>query len=602
MAKKQNQTEVIKSYALEVDAVIKQSSAIKEQLRTHLERFCNAVEQRFEIIVPISEKEVEKRENFPIPARIRKIKNPKDQRTPKENALIEQFHKDCNDPGECPGEGYKLGNEFYCSEYIKNCPEHIGVRCWLPLEPVNPIGWFPKFDDTSWYENYYDSLTTEQENIRNAVVLAAVHDYGCTGAMEIKDRIIFKDKTYAGKYFERDKFLWHLWLKINDTELYTYLAETALRDIKADLIENDYQKKSEPEKQETEKKQSYTDFLLDMAGQIHPLIRDHKQRFSEQVEQFLSLCREWNHIHEENQRAALENEYLRIPRDMDDYMKPSEIPADYKHHSINDFDWFTIPDGVKWDFWGKPLPFNPLDALIPDEFESLFDASLKHKTKLEKYNNSQEPKDHIFLSNEEELRQSYFLLAVIHANKGSVGAIVNKNDEIAVKVWSWFSNLENANRYWKWWNELKNTVETALDDVKADLEKTIKFTGQKAINELYKHAEELWSMYPFREGKIKAYYFDQNTPQYGFVSPLTTKQIQDIETILESSLELSTLRAFLVQKCHESNLDGLAWRDILCHFQRYNHEQEEIQTQESSIKKISTWTPPKRIYRCKDNR
>ncbi len=95
---------------------------------------------------------------------------------------------------------------------------------------------------------------------------------------------------------------------------------------------------------------------------------------------------------------------------------------------------------------------------------------------------------------------------------------------------------------------------------------------------LKKELFEIWPMYPFREGKIKAYYSPGEGPRYGATSPLTDKQIADIENVIRCPLELSALRAFLEQNCNVTQLESLTWRDILRHFQRYyadNHKPGE---------------------------
>lgn len=254
MAKKQKLEEptkkTIETYALAVEKAIGRNPDVKRKLQADLKRFCDAVERRFEIIRPVCE-EAKKRKKISIPARIRNIlKKPESQRNRKEEKLIKQFEETLNNPGNPPGEGFKLGSEWICSQYINGYREHFAVRCWLPVEPPNPFGWFPGFDDSSWYTNYFDSLTKEQENIRNAVVLSVVHDYGWDKGMRVKDRIIFKGTKYTGRYFRRDEFILDLWRRIHYPELwerYRHILEAAGNGLKTIETTGGQKKRSDEE-------------------------------------------------------------------------------------------------------------------------------------------------------------------------------------------------------------------------------------------------------------------------------------------------------------------------------------------------------------------
>ena len=88
---------------------------------------------------------------------------------------------------------------------------------------------------------------------------------------------------------------------------------------------------------------------------------------------------------------------------------------------------------------------------------------------------------------------------------------------------------------------------------------------------LKRHGQEYWSLRPFAEGKIRAIYFDGNTPKYGIGTPFTQKQIDDIERITQCSLdEIKSLRAFLSQNCNVNQFDDLTQRGFLRHIQRYS--------------------------------
>jgi hypothetical protein len=86
--------------------------------------------------------------------------------------------------------------------------------------------------------------------------------------------------------------------------------------------------------------------------------------------------------------------------------------------------------------------------------------------------------------------------------------------------------------------------------------------------------KEFWSMYPFRErkgkGEIKAIYFNDTLPEYGTIRPITQKQIDDIERIMQCPLEIEPLRAFLSQNCNVTQFDNLTWDDILHQFRRFS--------------------------------
>ncbi len=111
---------------------------------------------------------------------------------------------------------------------------------------------------------------------------------------------------------------------------------------------------------------------------------------------------------------------------------------------------------------------------------------------------------------------------------------------------------------------------------------TDKNNQKSQFNELFQALQDRcgfiyhYPVYPFRAGYIcklvSKEEFSKRVKKFRARKPLSPKQIQDIESVLECPLEISSLRAFLKQKCHVANLETLTWPDILSHSDFYLRE------------------------------
>ena len=107
----------------------------------------------------------------------------------------------------------------------------------------------------------------------------------------------------------------------------------------------------------------------------------------------------------------------------------------------------------------------------------------------------------------------------------------------------------------------------------------LNLTPEQAVDEIIKGCVEngyceIWSEYPFKEGKISSYYAPGQHPKYGMTKPITPEQLRDIEKIL-GPLTLAKLRVFLTENFYIAELNSLTWDEILLYFQRFVKRQNQ---------------------------
>jgi len=119
----------------------------------------------------------------------------------------------------------------------------------------------------------------------------------------------------------------------------------------------------------------------------------------------------------------------------------------------------------------------------------------------------------------------------------------------------------------------------------------LNLTPEQAVGEIIKGCIEngyceIWSEYPFKEGKISSYYAPGQHPKYGMTKPITPEQLNDVEKIL-GPLTLPKLRVFLTENFNIADLNCLTWDELLLYFQRFVRRQTQ---QTKSAKSISGQT------------
>ncbi len=195
-----------------VDELITDSANL-HYFRSQIKRLCDLVERRAQAIKPLMErahryqnKEDTIRKNTEI-SRFYHV--PQCERTTEQQErvdLIEQ-EQDKELKNACPGDGYILRTEpLSLGGYYKF---EAGFRWWLPLEPPNPLVWFPGCEKyLSPVHRESELMMPDDERMRDAVILAVVHNWGCSSLhTKVKGRTVYSDLPYNGRFFERDKFL-----------------------------------------------------------------------------------------------------------------------------------------------------------------------------------------------------------------------------------------------------------------------------------------------------------------------------------------------------------------------------------------------------------
>ena len=241
--------------------------SVRKQLREQIDRFCEMVENRIEIIRPIikeaykrhtdpeirkqaAQKQVDKLKNAikeynkPLPNgqeiefidravqekyrflvdewdKIEKHFNKK-KKTPKMAKRIADYNymRDSLGPMAMvpvsdllkeegpPGDGYLFGyeNDDYCKETV----EGNGYLYWYPSEPPNPIEWFPYFKVCGG-KLEFRQMKPDEEFMVKSVTLASIHDEERIRDDRYTSQLIYRNEPYTGQYFDRDEFLKMLW-------------------------------------------------------------------------------------------------------------------------------------------------------------------------------------------------------------------------------------------------------------------------------------------------------------------------------------------------------------------------------------------------------
>lgn len=114
--------------------------------------------------------------------------------------------------------------------------------------------------------------------------------------------------------------------------------------------------------------------------------------------------------------------------------------------------------------------------------------------------------------------------------------------------------------------------------MKQDVEQStpITITGPDAKKALYETLERSgWKLYwaerPFAKGELTRYFapgLDMEAHRQGYCDPPTETVLQNWRLVLKSTVSLRTLRAYLEQTCHVSNLRTLSLQDIGEHIRR----------------------------------
>ena len=126
----------------------------------------------------------------------------------------------------------------------------------------------------------------------------------------------------------------------------------------------------------------------------------------------------------------------------------------------------------------------------------------------------------------------------------------------------------------------------------------LNITPEQAVDEIIKGCIEngfceIWSEYPFKEGKISSYYAPGQHPKYGMTKPITAEQQRDIEKIL-GPLTLAKLRVFLTENFYIAELNSLTWDEILLYFQRFARQNQKTKSTSKEKKQAlaGEWSKP----------
>jgi hypothetical protein len=227
--------------------------------------------------------------------------------------------------------------------------------------------------------------------------------------------------------------------------------------------------------------QEYDSFLIETASKIDTLIaqKSKRQHFQKQVNLFLDGFDKWYEAFKDGIEQAKKNPKLfagKMPvddgtegfldNDTDGKWLESakkNCPAGYELVYPHD-DYYPYNKRIEPPagyYYRKPLPLNPLDTLIPkDDFENLFPNQNREIPMIER-----RPID-----GQEDLLRKYYLLALIHANKGNSTALIDKNGYSADLVWSVYGSMDIKNKWHFWGKYILALIEAAFQSVKAGLE------------------------------------------------------------------------------------------------------------------------------------
>ena len=183
---------LLEKTAGDVDKLIMDSAKLG-YFRSQIDRLCDMAEARAQAIKPLMEQARDYQKQKPIDTTSEQQK--------------QDWNRACSELNQNDSKAtFVVATEPLHDEYFKFC---TGFRWALPLEPPNPIVWFPgcsKFHfselESSWVMNSAD------EEMRDAVVLAVIHDWGHrSNTKKVKDRVIYRYSPYDGQFFKRDAFL-----------------------------------------------------------------------------------------------------------------------------------------------------------------------------------------------------------------------------------------------------------------------------------------------------------------------------------------------------------------------------------------------------------
>lgn len=153
--------------------------SVRAQLREEVNRLCEMVEKRKEVIRPIVKEANKQAETT--------------------KGIVRGT----------PRDGYYFGCEY--NTFCK-AAEQCGFLHWLPAEPPNPIEWFPGFSVVPLGGDLkFRGMKPDEEFMVNAVILASIHDGEMRKRNPYASQFVCHNEPYAGRVFERDNFLLELW-------------------------------------------------------------------------------------------------------------------------------------------------------------------------------------------------------------------------------------------------------------------------------------------------------------------------------------------------------------------------------------------------------
>lgn len=225
-------------------------------------------------------------------------------------------------------------------------------------------------------------------------------------------------------------------------------------------------------------------FLIKIASSVHELIQDQTNRecFQKQLSGFRKLKNEFDHTLKEAQEVALDDPKLRY--DYDDVRDKDKDPPPPPVEGY-EVERYYVLDAPPKGFWRPPLPFNPDGWLSHFQFKC---AGLIHPLREEPRNRDQ------------MLMCIFALLAAIHDEALHIPVcdrLTDRNQD------DWVESLWIGVSHEGWtaddigtFPDRQNYIETALNDVKAELTKKQTETEQKERDNkvLRNLAEELKSI------------------------------------------------------------------------------------------------------------
>ncbi len=228
----------------------------------------------------------------------------------------------------------------------------------------------------------------------------------------------------------------------------------------------------------------YQNFLIKIAKETDELFKVNDRKVTKQIKEFIKRFENWEEKVFEGQREALKDPKLQGWKDRSSDERLKGVPQNYILYDPNNFygQEYAL-DGIKGPYWAAELPSNPVDTLrrrdilsilLPDYCEDNYPLYERNP-----------------LDTEEDLLRKYFLLAVIHAHRSHSSPLWNCDSESDEPepvrlVWDMYRSLDKAQLYC-WETTIKEFIETALNDIKADLKPPE--TEQKATAE---HEKDNW--------------------------------------------------------------------------------------------------------------